>query len=63
MCDEPILEWSETSDGQEAIFCDGCTVNAVDYLQPYLISLVMNRKNLTAIVTAFLHIKEMKLTS
>ena len=41
----------------------GCTVNAVDYLQPYLISLVMNRKNLTAVVTAFLYVKEMKLTS
>ena len=23
VCDEPILEWSETSDGQEAIFCEG----------------------------------------
>ena len=23
LCDEPILEWSETSDGQEAIFCEG----------------------------------------
>ena len=23
VCDKPILEWSETSDGQEAILCKG----------------------------------------
>ena len=47
----------------KAVVMPGCTENAVDCLQPYLISLVMNQKNLSVVVTAFLHIKEIKLTS